>query len=82
MGGKEKAPHTAGPVRDWNATPVARQQLTPAAEAVACYAGRMANLPLGHEWPSQSAKTAIGVVVFILGMLAGVGVSMWVMPPS
>jgi len=24
----------------------------------------------------------IGVVVFLLGMLAGAGIAMWVMPPS
>ena len=41
----------------------------------------MANPPLGREWPSQSAKTAIGMVVFVLGMLAGAGVAMWFMPP-
>jgi hypothetical protein len=41
----------------------------------------MANPPLGREWPSQSAKTAIGMVVFVFGMLAGAGVAMWFMPP-
>jgi hypothetical protein len=51
-------------------------------EAVACYAGCMANPPLGREWPSRPTKTTIGVVVFMLGVLAGVGVAMWVMPPS
>jgi hypothetical protein len=41
----------------------------------------MANPPLGREWPSQSAKTAIGMVVFMLGLLIGAGIAMWVMLP-
>jgi len=49
--------------------------------AVACYAADMAP-PLDREWPSRSAKTAIGIVVLMLGMLAGAGLAMWVMPPS
>jgi hypothetical protein len=28
------------------------------------------------------AKSAVGVVVFMLGVLAGAGVAMWVVPPS
>jgi len=38
--------------------------------------------PLDPEWPSRPAKMTIGVVVFMLGVLAGAGVAMWVMPPS
>jgi hypothetical protein len=38
--------------------------------------------PLDREWPSRPAKITICVVVFVLGMLAGAGLAMWVMPPS
>jgi len=38
--------------------------------------------PLDPEWPSRPEKMTIGVVVFMLGILAGAGVAMWVMPPS
>jgi hypothetical protein len=38
--------------------------------------------PLDHEWPSRPAKIIIGLVVFVLGLLAGAGLAMWVMPPS
>jgi hypothetical protein len=34
------------------------------------------------EWPSRPAKMTIGVVVFVLGILSGGGLAMWVMPPS
>jgi hypothetical protein len=34
------------------------------------------------EWPSRPAKMTIGVVVFVLGILSGAGLAMWVMPPS
>jgi hypothetical protein len=34
------------------------------------------------EWPSRPVKMTIDVVVFMLGILAGAGVAMWVMPPS
>jgi hypothetical protein len=37
---------------------------------------------LDPEWPSRPVKMTIGVVVFTLGLLAGAGVAMWVMPPS
>jgi hypothetical protein len=43
---------------------------------------QLANPPLDREWPSRPAKVTIGVVVFMLGMLAGAGLAMWVMPPS
>jgi hypothetical protein len=33
------------------------------------------------EWPSRPAKMTIGVVVFVLGILSGAGLAMWVMPP-
>jgi hypothetical protein len=38
--------------------------------------------PLDPQWPSRPAKVTIGVVVFMLGLLAGAGAAMWVMPPS
>jgi hypothetical protein len=38
--------------------------------------------PLDPEWPSRPAKVTMGVVVFMLGLLAGAGAAMWVMPPS
>jgi hypothetical protein len=38
----------------------------------------------GEEWPvtSRPAKVTIGVVVFVLGVLAGAGIAMWLTPPS
>jgi len=43
---------------------------------------QLPNPSLDREWPSRSAKTAIGMVVFMLGLLAGAGIAMWVMPPA
>jgi hypothetical protein len=51
-------------------------------ESVACYAGCMANPPLDRERRNQRTRMTIGAVVFMLGILAGAGVAMWVMPPS
>ncbi len=49
---------------------------------MACYPGSMADPPLRREWPSQTTKTAIGMLVLVLGVLAGAGIAMWFMPPS
>jgi hypothetical protein len=54
-------------------------------EAMTCYGGGMANPPrFGDEWPvsSRPAKVIIGAVVFVLGVLAGAGIAMWLTPPS
>jgi hypothetical protein len=54
-------------------------------EAVACYAGCMVDPPrFGDEWPvtSRPAKVIIGAVAFVLGVLAGAGIAMWLTPPS
>jgi hypothetical protein len=38
--------------------------------------------PAFAETPSKNTESmTIGVVVFMLGILAGAGVAMWVMPP-
>jgi hypothetical protein len=53
--------------------------------AAACYATQMVNPPrFGGEWPvsSRLAKVIIGVVVFVLGVLAGAGIAMLLSPPS